>query len=114
MLDQASTSIVVPSSLTAGSCVCVCVDELVAEMTVTCDGRLDASRLTEAVQTWLDERVHERVSQRVAELETLVQERVMKARSELETRLRSQIEQELRLELDACRRREVRASPRGD
>uniref|UniRef100_A0A183DG37 RabBD domain-containing protein n=1 Tax=Gongylonema pulchrum TaxID=637853 RepID=A0A183DG37_9BILA len=40
-------------------------------------------------------------------LESLVQERVAKARADLESRLRSQIEQEMMHEVEESRKREV-------
>uniref|UniRef100_A0A914S4L4 Uncharacterized protein n=1 Tax=Parascaris equorum TaxID=6256 RepID=A0A914S4L4_PAREQ len=48
------------------------------------------------------------VSARVADLESLVQERVAKARAELESRLRAQIEQEMMREVEQSKKREVR------
>lgn len=47
------------------------------------------------------------MSARVADLESLVQERVAKARADLESRLRSQIEQEMMHEVEESRKREV-------
>lgn len=47
------------------------------------------------------------MSARVADLESLVQERVTKARAELESRLRAQIEQEMMREIEESKRREV-------
>jgi len=87
---------------------------LSTEVSVNVDGRLETNRLTDAVRQWLDERVHEQVAKRVAELETLVQERVLKARTDLEIRLRAQIELELKQELDACRQRENESKSRCD
>lgn len=47
------------------------------------------------------------MSARVADLESLVQERVAKARADLESRLRSQIEQEMMHEVEESRKKEV-------
>lgn len=43
----------------------------------------------------------------MADLESLVQERVAKARAELESRLRAQIEQEMMRDVEQSKKREV-------
>uniref|UniRef100_A0A915Q1A0 Uncharacterized protein n=1 Tax=Setaria digitata TaxID=48799 RepID=A0A915Q1A0_9BILA len=69
--------------------------------------KFDASQLSQAAKEWLDARVTEQVSARVADLESLVQERVAKARADLESRLRSQIEQEMMHEVEESRKKEL-------
>ncbi|VDP17324.1 unnamed protein product [Onchocerca flexuosa] len=74
--------------------------------------KFDASQLSQAAKEWLDARVTEQVSARVADLESLVQERVAKARADLESRLRSQIEQEMMHEVEESRKREDESKKR--
>ncbi|VDO08291.1 unnamed protein product [Brugia timori] len=74
--------------------------------------KFDASQLSQAAKDWLDARVTEQVSARVADLELLVQERVAKARADLESRLRSQIEQEMIHEVEESRKREEESKKR--
>ncbi|VDN06456.1 unnamed protein product [Thelazia callipaeda] len=74
--------------------------------------KFDASQLSQAAKEWLDARVTEQVSARVADLEMLVQERVAKARTDLESRLRSQIEQEMMHEVEESHRREEESKKR--
>jgi len=47
------------------------------------------------------------VTSRVKEFESLVRERVTKAKVEMEQRLRAQIQQEMKEEMEAMERREV-------
>uniref|UniRef100_F1LBH2 Uncharacterized protein n=1 Tax=Ascaris suum TaxID=6253 RepID=F1LBH2_ASCSU len=74
--------------------------------------KFDITQLSEAAKEWLDARVTEQVSARVADLESLVQERVAKARAELESRLRAQIEQEMMREVEQSKKREAESKKR--
>ncbi|KHN74620.1 OTU domain-containing protein 6B [Toxocara canis] len=74
--------------------------------------KFDISQLSDAAKEWLDARVTEQVSARVADLESLVQERVAKARAELESRLRAQIEQEMMREVEQSKKREEESKKR--
>ncbi len=49
----------------------------------------------------------ERVARRVVELESLVQQRVAKAKADLEVQIRAHVEMELRQEVENSQKREV-------
>jgi hypothetical protein len=81
--------------------------EIVAELPLTSDGRLQTTELPTAVKAWLEEQVDERVARRVVELESLVQQRVSKAKADLEVQIRAHVEMELRQEVANSQKREV-------
>ncbi|GMT34822.1 hypothetical protein PFISCL1PPCAC_26119, partial [Pristionchus fissidentatus] len=66
----------------------------------------DASRLSEAAAAWIETRITEQVTSRVGQLEAAMSERIAAARTEMETRLRAQIEHEMQEEMAECAARE--------
>lgn len=66
----------------------------------------DPNKMTGAALRWVTEQVAEQISARTKELDDVVRDRVAKAKVDLEFRLRAQIEQEWKEEMEAARKRE--------
>ncbi|KAI6231789.1 hypothetical protein M3Y95_00418500 [Aphelenchoides besseyi] len=66
----------------------------------------DPDKMTGAALRWVSEQVAEQINARNQELDEIIRDRVAKAKIELEVRLRAQIEQEWKEEMEAARQRE--------
>ncbi|KAK0404037.1 hypothetical protein QR680_017254 [Steinernema hermaphroditum] len=74
--------------------------------------KTSVEQLSQAAKDWLENRVTEMVSVQQGDFNGLLEERVEKARAEMEIHLRQQIEQEMRHEVDEYRKREEESKKR--
>ncbi|KAI1710856.1 arginine and glutamate-rich 1 domain-containing protein [Ditylenchus destructor] len=87
--------------------------EIANELTAPNTGiKFNSAHLSKAAMEWLEEKIAEQVTARVREFDDLVREKVSKAKLEMEQRLRAQIEQEMKDEMEAMERRERESKER--
>jgi hypothetical protein len=66
----------------------------------------------ESVMNWIGEKVLEMVESKIGKIDEVVRERVAKEKLEMEARLRVQIQQEMKEEMDAAQKRQEEAQQR--